>query len=226
LESNKEKSVVLPTEFTHIGIVQTLVSDRPFLLLHERPVAERGALRNGYVRPVKLPNALSPDWLDSDEFGEEFRSWLQTVNLHKHVFLGYSSQATDVAMLILRFLTETLKLLVYDWHDFHTGDSIWDSIERAENLTTCGIFLFMADDTLTTAKSKQFAPRDNVVYEAGYFAGAKGRRRSLIIREEGAKLPTDLGGILYLSLDNRKSIAKSETKLGDNISRMLNPPPL
>jgi hypothetical protein len=90
----------LPTEFAHIGIVHTLVADRPYLLLHERSVAERGALRKGYVRPVKLPNALSPDWLDSDDFGKEFRRWLDEVNLHKHVFLGYSSKATDVAMLI------------------------------------------------------------------------------------------------------------------------------
>jgi len=54
----------------------------------------------------------------------------------------------------------------------------------------------MADDTVTTADSQQRAPRDNVVYEAGYFAGAKGLYRSIIICEEGAKVPTDLARIM------------------------------
>ena len=87
-------------------------------------------------------------------------------------------------------------ITVFDWHDFEMGETIWNSIERAERLTSCGIFLFMADDTVTTADSQQRAPRDNVVYEAGYFAGAKGLYRSIIICEEGAKVPTDLARIM------------------------------
>jgi hypothetical protein len=70
-------------------------------------------------------------------------------------------------------LAEKLRLRIFDWHDFRAGDTIWDSIQRAECLTNCGLFLFMADDKLGSGTKREFIPRDNVVYEAGYFAGAK-----------------------------------------------------
>lgn len=194
----QEKKWVMPTEFTHLGISMAVAARRPLLVLREKCVAERGSLRKGYVRRhVDVPNSLRPEWLESSEFESEFQSWLREVDCFRHVFLGYSSKATDVANSLWTFLSEKLKLRVFDWHDFRPGDTIWDSIERAECYTNCGVFLFMADDPLNSRSKREFAPRDNVVYEAGYFAGAKGRQRSLIISEKGARVPTDLGGILY-----------------------------
>jgi predicted nucleotide-binding protein len=43
-------------------------------------------------------------------------------------------------------------------------------------------------------------PRDNVVFEVGYFSALKGERKVLIIREAGLKMPADLGGNIYASL--------------------------
>jgi predicted nucleotide-binding protein len=89
-----------------------------------------------------------------------------------------------------------------------------NAIEEAECLTACGIFLFMADDFLKGGESLRGAPRDNVVYEAGYFAGAKGREHTVIIRQTDAKVPSDLAGVLYLELSDRNDISRIETKLG------------
>jgi predicted nucleotide-binding protein len=80
----------------------------------------------------------------------------------------------------------------------------------------------MEDDVIGNGKNREFAPRDNVVFEAGYFAGAKRMSRSLVIREKNAKVPSDCGGILYLELPSRKSTAAVETKLTDQIGRTLN----
>jgi predicted nucleotide-binding protein len=113
------------------------------------------------------PASLDTEWLDSPEFTSEFKKWTEEVECFRHVFLGYSSQATEVAKIIGKFLSEKLELRVFDWHDFRPGDTIWESIEHAERFTNCGIFLFMAEDKLATARKGQFAPRDNVVYEAG-----------------------------------------------------------
>jgi predicted nucleotide-binding protein len=177
-------------------------------------------LRPGYAGVINLPNSLDVEWLKSDGFQREFGVWVQNVRAYKHAFLGYSSQATGVALMIYKFLNEKMKMTVFDWHDFQTGETIWQSIERAERLTSCGIFLFMADDTVTTGNLQQYAPRDNVVYEAGYFAGAKGLSRSIIIHEEGAKVPTDLGGILHIPLGSRQSIATIETALAECLERL------
>lgn len=39
--------------------------------------------------------------------------------------------------------------------------------------------------------------------EAGYFTQARGKERVAIIREKRAKMPADLGGIIYLSIEDR-----------------------
>jgi hypothetical protein len=223
LHRAQAKTVVLPSEFTHMTAVMAVAAKRPLLVLREKTVAERGVLRGGYLpHVVKMPASLKTEWFDSPEFDGEFNKWIEEVQGFRHVFLGYSSKATEVANTIHKFLSETLELRVFDWHDFHTGDTIWESIERAERLTNCGLFLFMADDKFAAGNKREFAPRDNVVYEAGYFAGAKGRKESLVIREEGAKVPTDLGGILYLKLVNRRDISPIKDPLREHLERMLN----
>jgi predicted nucleotide-binding protein len=193
-----------------------VAAKRPILVLEEKAVAERGTLRRGYVHPVvQMPKAVDSEWLSSTQFNEEFNKWLKLVNWH--VFLGYSSQASTVADRIRKFIVDELHLTVFDWRDFQPAGTIWDSIEEGERLTDCGVFLFMADDRLSDGKKKQLAPRDNVVYEAGYFAGAKGRHYTTIIREKRAKIPTDLGGVLYLELADRTNISPIAAKLGKHL---------
>ena len=56
-------------------------------------------------------------------------------------------------------------------------------------------------------------PRDNVVFEAGYFIGLKGKRNVLIVRESGSKMPADLGGDIYAALTDRNDIKSIERTL-------------
>ena len=224
LYRDQKGTVLTPTEFCHIQSTMAIAARKPLLVLREKALAERGVLRTGHIpNVVKLPNGLSPEWLDGPDFQSVFNRWVGEVECFRHVFLGYSSRATDTANKLYKFLTESMKLRVFDWHEFRAGDTpIWASIERAERSTGCGLFLFMADDQFTSETGDRFAPRDNVVYEAGYFAGAKGHKDSLVIREEGAKVPSDLGGLLYLTLRDRNDISPLESPLREYLSRMLN----
>ena len=63
-------------------------------------------------------------------------------------------------------------------------------------------------------------PRDNVVFEAGYFSGLKGKRNVLIVREVGSKMPADLGGDIYASLVDKKDIAPIERTLASFLGAM------
>jgi len=216
---DRDKTVLMPSEFTHIKAVMAAATRRPLLVLREKSLAERGVLRGGYLRHVvKLPNSLKTEWLESAEFQSEFKKWRDEVDCFRHVFLGYSSQASKTGEQLCSFLTDELKLRVFDWQDFHSGDSIWESIVQAERFTNCGVFLFVADDEL---KAGTKAPRDNVVYEAGYFAGAKGGKSAVIVMEEGAKVPSDLGGILYLKLGKHRDISPIKTLLRERLEPML-----
>jgi predicted nucleotide-binding protein len=145
-------------------------------------------------------------------------------------FLGYSTQATNVGTRIYRYIKER-DVGVYDWQDppEQTG-SILEVIETAERLTNAGIFLFMSDDTLVEShpspaggERHRHIPRDNVVYEAGYFAGKKGRNRTFIILEKGAKLPSDLNGIKYHEITNREDISPIVVELNKFI-KTISPP--
>ena len=49
-------------------------------------------------------------------------------------------------------------------------------------------------------------PRDNIIFEAGYFIGLKGKQSVLIIRETGSKLPANTGGDIYAALDRKRDI--------------------
>jgi predicted nucleotide-binding protein len=60
-----------------------------------------------------------------------------------------------------------------------------------------------------------------VVFEAGYFAAARGRDRVLIIREEGAKMPADLGGNIYLTLPDKDDTRSIESGIRDFVERRL-----
>ena len=64
------------------------------------------------------------------------------------------------------------------------------------------------------------APRDNVVFEAGYFIGLKGKRNVLIVRESGSKMPADLGGDIYASLPDKSNIAPIERTVSAFIGSM------
>ena len=225
LYKRTKNAIITPTEFCHIQSSMAVAARKPLLVLREKALAERGVLRFGHLPHVlKMPNKLDRAWLDSDDCNSVFNSWVEDVECFRHVFLGYSSQATDTANKLYKFMTETLGLRVFDWHQFQAGDTIWDSIERAERSTHCGVFLFMEDDKLSTKNGDTFVPRDNVVYEAGYFAGAKGRKSALIVREDGARVPNDLGGLLYLPLKDRRDISPLQTKLAEYLGQMLGAP--
>ena len=58
--------------------------------------------------------------------------------------------------------------------------------------------------------------RDNVVFEAGYFIGLKGKRNVLIVREAGSKMPADLGGDIYASLPDKADIRRSSGRSPDS----------
>jgi predicted nucleotide-binding protein len=94
------------------------------------------------------------------------------------------------------------------------GRTILDQIEQAATSSVGGIFLFTKDDDLVDNGQADLAvPRDNVIFEAGYFIGLKGKRNVLIIRESGSKMPVDLGGDIYASLRDKNSIEPIERSL-------------
>jgi predicted nucleotide-binding protein len=80
--------------------------------------------------------------------------------------------------------------------------------------------LLTKDDEFTGDESFA-APRDNVIFEMGMFMEAKGRERVLVVREEGAKMPADIGGGIYIQLRDRNDITPIHSKLLDFLDKRI-----
>src|SRR5580658_1114485 len=90
----------------------------------------------------------------------------------------------------------------------------WTRLNRPQRARLAGSLLFTKDDDLINPDQRETAvPRDNVVFEAGYFIGLKGKRNVLIIRESGSKMPADLGGDIYAALGDKANIVPIERTL-------------
>jgi predicted nucleotide-binding protein len=137
------------------------------------------------------------------------------------VFLGYCSKAKSTADAIILFVERNLKIDVLNYSmDFRAGPTILEQIEAAASSCSCALLLFTKDDDIDGAID-QAMPRDNVIFEAGYFIRAIGKNRVAIIREDGAKIPADLGGIVYIPIKDRSDIALVETKIDTFLKRAL-----
>lgn len=204
-----EGPVVLPTEFNHYegAVAQTL--GLPLLVLVQAGVLRRVVFDGSYRGFVGIiPAKPTPKWLRTEGFKVPFNYWKESLNRRRDVFLGYCGSSATTADKIKKYLTAQLGVTVLDWRiDFEPATSILNQIEEASRRCGAGVFLFTKDDPLSDNEIKDRAvPRDNVVFEAGYFSALKGKSRVLIVLETGAKMPADLGGDIYASLESKDKI--------------------
>jgi len=220
-QDQKKKDVRLPTEFAHYegALVRTL--GLPTLVLVQEDVMRRVVFDpsfGGYVGEIPPNGNLS--WLKTPDFRVPFGYWREQLRARRDVFLGYCSRSRETAATLKNFL-RSCEATVLDWQtDFIAGRSILAQIEEAASRCNAGVFLFTKDDDFAGEGKADApasrdnvdtaAPRDNVVFEAGYFIGLKGKRNVLIVREQGSKMPADLGGDIYALLPDRVDIGPIE----------------
>jgi predicted nucleotide-binding protein len=204
----------IPTPYNHLEGALAISQGLPVLILHEESMERSGIFASG-IKSTTIPATADETWVKSASFTNHFAAWTQLVQNRRDVFLGYCSKADPVAEELRKHI-ESNGFSVVDWsRDFKSaGATILEEIERASSRCRCAIFLFTRYDDVkaraTGKASSQSIPRDNVLLEAGYFTRSHGKSRVAIVREAGAKMPADLGGIIYLSFDNRKDLGKTK----------------
>jgi len=216
-----EDGALFPTEWNHYEGAVANTLRLPTLIFAEKGIADTGIAWTGGGKPILFkPQNADIGWLKEETFRHRFTLWIDQLKERRDVFLGYCSKARDTANAINLFPTK-LGVSVLDWADFSAGGNILDEIERAALISSSGVFLFTQDDLLEEASGDRAAPRDNVVVETGYFTQSKGRERVSLIREQGTKMPADVGGNIYLPLTNRKDISALETQLRSFVEKRL-----
>ena len=211
-EEGEGPSYYLPSQYCHFEGALAFARRLPRLVVTDARVRTDGitSLAEGPV--IFWPGGFGAAGTEEAWFRSKFDPWAAQVRSRPDVFLGYCSAARSTASELTMFMEHELGLRVQNYAmDFMAGPTIYEQIEAAARVCTCGIFVFTKDDLLK--EKEDAAPRDNVVLEAGFFLRANGRSRVAIIREEGAKMPADLGGIVYMSLKDRNDIAPIHSQL-------------
>lgn len=212
----KSDALNFATEYCHYEAAIAHALDLPLLVLVQDDVQKRVVFDRsfgGYIGTI--PVGANTAWLRTPAFRTPFRYWKEELKKRRDLFLGYCSSSTPVAKKLKRLIQQRTGATVLDWQtDFSPGRSILAQVDEASSRCSAGVFLFTRDDKLANGtRSTKAVPRDNVVFEAGYFIRAKGKDRVLIVREGGAKMPADLGGDIYAALDARRTMKSIEPAL-------------
>ena len=83
------------------------------------------------------------------------------------------------------------------------GMELFEKFEDAAQRACFAVVLATADDIgrAKSAKEDRDRARQNVILEWGFFAGRLGRERVALLCEPGVELPSDIGGLVYVTLD-------------------------
>lgn len=86
------------------------------------------------------------------------------------------------------------------------GDTIIEKLLRESSETTFAIVLYTKCDEGKAVGDTALKPRarQNVVFEHGLMCGLLGRKNVVALVEEGVEIPSDLSGVVYITLDAAK----------------------
>jgi len=112
-------------------------------------------------------------------------------------FIGSSTEGLAVAQAIQELLDPVAECTIWNQGVFPPGGTFIDSLQDARLMYDFAIIVLTADDTTTSRGETAPAPRDNLLFELGLFAGALGRARTFLVLPADAppRLPSDLSGV-------------------------------
>lgn len=121
----------------------------------------------------------------------------------KKVFIGSSSKALEKAHTIQQLLLE-LHADAVCWQDaFPLSHNTIDDLIQASHQYNAGVFIFDLDDQVVDPKTGdvRYIPRDNVLVEAGMFAGVLGKESVVLCTVPGVHETSDFKGMTTLPYD-------------------------
>ena len=135
------------------------------------------------------------------------------------IFIGSSTEAIPV-MEKIAVILESIDFIVKCWNDnesFVIGKTISENLTNILKEVDVAIFIY-SDDDKTWYKDRVIgSPRDNVLFEHGFFAGKLGLSKSIIIRHNTPKVPSDLAGIIYAEYNSlRLNTLKDKLRIWKN----------
>ena len=118
------------------------------------------------------------------------------------VFLGSAAETRDIVDALESELREFAVVERWDVDVFRPGHFTLEELTRAVREVDFAVFVLGRDDTTESRGKTTPSPRDNVIFEAGLFTAVLGRERTFyVVDKAGTKIPSDWGGLGYLTFD-------------------------
>ena len=113
------------------------------------------------------------------------------------LFIGCSTEGIKIARAIQELLVEDFEVEIWNQGVFGLTKGNIDNLIEIGNKFKFGVFVLTPDDVVISRGESTSSPRDNVIFEIGFFLGKIGRERTFIVHELSSdiKIPSDLAGI-------------------------------
>jgi predicted nucleotide-binding protein len=107
----------------------------------------------------------------------------------------------QISSLLLKMNLEPIIL----HQEANEGQTLIEKFEKHADVRAA-IILFTCDDVgkYKDDSKEEKRPRQNVIFEAGYFMGKLGRKHTIILAENGLNIQSDLQGYIYIPLDEHQ----------------------
>ena len=134
------------------------------------------------------------------------------------IFVGSSSEAKIIDTEIRKILEDHHETIPIPWRNIFTpGEFGLESLQKVKNEVDGAILITTSDDKTWYRGAEGFAPRDNVLFELGFFISALGRGRVglIVVKNKKGnipKIPTDLAGLNYIFYEQGK-VATNESAI-------------
>lgn len=155
---------------------------------------------------------------------EQRNKFINRPNSRPKIFVICSAEALEIAECLRAGLDhEDATIEIWsDEHIFPAGTYPLDALEREVNEADFGIAIAQPDDLVRSRDRQTSTPRDNVIFELGFFMSRLGRARTLLLvpRGEDVKLPSDFKGLTPLAYKTETTHEKLSTALGPTVYRI------
>lgn len=155
---------------------------------------------------------------------EERNQYVNRANARPRIFIVSSAEALGEAEEI-RLGLEHEKWVVELWSDdqiFPVSAYPIEALEVEVAKADFCIAIASADDIVRARHRQHSAPRDNVIFELGFFMSRIGRARTMLLVPKGkdVKIPSDFKGITPICYDDDTTDQELSTALGPAITKI------
>ncbi|SEO46202.1 Cyclic nucleotide-binding domain-containing protein [Luteibacter sp. UNC138MFCol5.1] len=158
---------------------------------------------------------------------EQRNQYVNPTNRRPRVFIISSLEGKEIANAIQQGLEyEDIAVEAWDDHNiFPPGAYVLETLEKEVASADFGIAIVSPDDLVRARDRVQPAPRDNVIFELGFFVSRLGRHRTLLLTPRGApdtKIPSDYKGIVPISYKEASADQKLASAIKPTVIQIIN----